>query len=139
MVETERTCSSVPDHPLTESYIMSEAGKKEECSADNETPTPYMEMCTKANKVPSIYNILAALFSWLTLAGFVVLPGTFTSLKHSTTLSSSKGGEIVQKTVQNVPLLPMAGVMCGIGIVGTCWLWKKWRKEYVWLTGQIFL
>jgi hypothetical protein len=29
--------------------------------------------------------------------------------------------------------------MCGIGIVGTCWLWKKWRKEYVWLTGQIFL
>ena len=30
--------------------------------------------------------------------------GTFTSLKHSTTLSSSKGGEAVQKTVQNVPL-----------------------------------
>jgi hypothetical protein len=104
MAETERTCSSVPDHPLTESYIMSEAAKKEECSTDNETPTPYMEMCTQANKVPSIYNILAALFSWLTLAGFVVLPGTFTSLKHSTTLSSSKGGEIVQKTVQNVPL-----------------------------------
>ena len=99
---------------------MSEAGKKEEYSTNNEPPTPYMEMCTQANKVPSIYNILAALFSWLMLAGFVVLPGTFTSLKYSTTLSSSKGGEIVQKTVQNVPLLLIAGVMCGIGIVGTC-------------------
>lgn len=120
MAETERTCSSVLDYLLTESYIMFKAGKKEECSTDNETPTPYMEMCTQANKVPSIYNILAALFSWLTLAGFVVLPGTFTSLKHSTTLNSSKGGEIVQKTVQNAPLLPMVGVMCGIGIVGTC-------------------
>jgi hypothetical protein len=118
---------------------MSEAGKKEECSTNNETPTPYMEMCTQANKVPSIYNILAALFSWLTLAGFVVLPGTFTSLKYSTTLSSSKGGQIIQKTVQNVPLLLITGVMCGIRIIGTCWLRKKWRKEYVWLTGQIFL
>ena len=97
MAEAERTCSSVPDHPLTESYIMSEAGKKEECSTDNETPTPYMEMCTQANKVPIVDNILATLFSWLTLAGFVVLPSTFTSLKHSTTLSSSKGREIVKK------------------------------------------
>ena len=118
---------------------MSEARKKEERSTDNETPTPYMKMCTQANKVPIVDNMLAALFSWLTLAGFVVLPATFTSLKHSTTLSSSKGGEIVQKTVQNLPLLPVAVVMCGIGISGTCWLWKKWHKEYVWLTGQIFL
>jgi len=101
---------------------MSKAGEKEDYSTNNEAPTPYIEMCTQANKVPSIYNILAALFSWLTLAGFVVLLGTFTSLKHSTTLSSSKGGEIIQKTVQNVPLLLIAGVMCSIGIIGTCWL-----------------
>ncbi|KAH8650368.1 hypothetical protein BGZ60DRAFT_389374 [Tricladium varicosporioides] len=91
-------------------------------------------MCTQANKVPSIHNILAAFFSWLTLVGFVVLPGTFTSLKHSNLLtyaqySSSEDGEIFQKIIQNVSLLLMAGVMCGIGIVGTCWLWEKWRKE----------
>jgi hypothetical protein len=78
---------------------MFKAREKEECSTNNEAPTPYMEMCTQANKVPIADNILAALFSWLTLAGFVMLPGTFTSLKHSTTLSSRKGGEIVQKTV----------------------------------------
>lgn len=97
MAETARTCSSLPDHPLPESYIMSEAGENEECSTDDKIPTPYMKMCTQANRVPSIYNILAALSSWLTLAGFVVLPGTFTSLKHSTTLSSSKGGELFKK------------------------------------------
>jgi hypothetical protein len=74
---------------------MFKAGKKEECFIDNKTPTPYIIMCTQANKVPSIYNILAALFFWLMLAGFVVLLSTFTSLKHFTTLSSSKDGEIV--------------------------------------------
>ncbi|KAH6670205.1 hypothetical protein B0J14DRAFT_486400 [Halenospora varia] len=105
---------------------MSDIGEKEEYFTNNKTLTPYIEMYTQANKMPSIYNILAALFSWLILAGFVVLLGTFTSLKHSTILGSSKGREIVQKTIQNVLLLLMAGVMCGIGI-------------YVWLTRQIFL
>jgi hypothetical protein len=104
---------------------MSEAEEKEDCSTNNKAFTPYIELCTQANKVPSIYNILAALFSWLTLAGFVVLPGTFTSLKYSTMLSNNKGREIVQKTVQNVPLLPIARVIYGIRIIGTCWLWKK--------------
>jgi hypothetical protein len=118
MAEAEYTCLSVPDHPLTESYIMSKAGEKEEYSTNNEAPTPYMEMYTQANKVPIADNILAALFSWLILAGFVILPGTFTSLKHSTILSSSKGREIIQKTVQNIPLLLIAGVIYIIRIIG---------------------
>jgi hypothetical protein len=100
---------------------MSEAGKKEECSTNNETPTPYIEMYTQANKVPSIYNILAVLFSWLTLAGFVMLPGTFISLKYSITLNNSKSGKIIQKTVQNILFLPIVGVIYSIRIIRTCW------------------
>jgi hypothetical protein len=26
-----------------------------------------------------------------------------------------------------------------VGTVGSCWLWWKWRKNYVWLLSRIFL
>lgn len=133
------SASPAPDYPVTEIHATPESGNKDMRSADNGTPTPYMEMCTQANKIPRTHNVLAALSSWLTLAGFVVLPGTFTSLKNSTTLKNSKGGDIVEKAVQNIQLLPLAGCMFLIGIMGLCYLWGRWRKEYVWLIGQIFL
>jgi len=47
------------------------------------------------------HNILAALFSWLTLAGYVVIPGTFTSLRDSEKLGNSESGRVVQNAVQN--------------------------------------
>jgi hypothetical protein len=78
---------------------MSKAGEKEEYSTNNEASTPYIKIYTQANKVPIADNTLIALFSWLTLAGFVILPSTFTSLKHSTMLNNNKGREIIQKTV----------------------------------------
>jgi hypothetical protein len=46
MAEMEYTYLLVPGYPLTKSYIMSKVGKKEECSTNNETPTPYMELYT---------------------------------------------------------------------------------------------
>ncbi|KAH0537622.1 hypothetical protein FGG08_005614 [Glutinoglossum americanum] len=100
--------------------------------------TPYMVMSLQANETPTRHNILAALFSWLILAGYVVFPGTFTSLKDSDTLGNSKGEKIIQDTIQNVPLLPLAVISCVAGTSGMCWLWWTWRKNYVWLVGQIF-
>jgi hypothetical protein len=101
--------------------------------------TPYMVMSLQANEIPTRCNILAALFSWLILTGYVVFPGTFTSLKNSHTLGNSKGGKIVQDTIQNVPLLPLAVLCCVAGISGTYWLWWTWWKNYVWLVEQVFL
>ena len=79
----------------------------------------------------------ANLFAWLVLAGYVMLPNTFTSLEASKDLSSS--GKLVQNTVQNVQLSLFAGALCFIGIVGTCRLWHKWRKDPAWLLSQIFV
>jgi hypothetical protein len=101
--------------------------------------TPYMVMSLQANEAPRLDNLLAAVYSWITLAGFIVLPGTFTSLGNSESLGDIKGGKLVQDAVHNIPLLPLAGICCLVGTIGSCWLWWKWRKNYVWLVGRIFL
>ena len=101
--------------------------------------TPYMVMSLQANEAPRRDNIRAAVFSWITLAGFIVLPGTFTSLKNSESLEESESGKAVQVAVQNIPLLPVAAIWCLVGIIGSSWLWRKWCKNYVWLVTKIFL
>ncbi|KAF2183889.1 hypothetical protein K469DRAFT_581419 [Zopfia rhizophila CBS 207.26] len=101
--------------------------------------TPYMVMSIKANQARQRYNICAGFFAWLTLAGYVVFPNTFTSLQSSDSLKESKEGQIIQETVRNVQLLPLAGLSCLIGIAGTFWLWWRWRRNYVWLITRIFL
>lgn len=52
-------------------------------------------MSLQANEMAAKYNILVAFFLWLTLAGYLVVPRTFTSIKNSKTLSDSKGGKVV--------------------------------------------
>lgn len=106
---------------------------------DTVSQTRYMVMCTQSNQARKRYTIGAALFSWLILAGYLVLPNTFTSLQSSKTLSESKGGQLLQSTVQNVKLLPFAGVLCLIGVAGISRLWYKWRRNYVWLITYIFM
>ena len=63
-------------------------------------------------EIPKIYlsilyaNMLASLFTWLLLAGFVVLPVTFASLRSSRTVNDiGKAGKLVIRIVQNMPFL----------------------------------
>ncbi|KAH8726705.1 hypothetical protein GQ44DRAFT_613279 [Phaeosphaeriaceae sp. PMI808] len=106
---------------------------------DTVSQTPYMVMCTQSHQARNRYTLGAAIFSWLILAGYLVLPNTFTSLQSSKTLSGSKGGQLLQSTVRNVQLLPFAGVLCLIGVAGISRLWYKWRRNYVWLITYIFI
>ena len=101
--------------------------------------TPYMIMSVQAIEAPMLHNLLAAVFSWITLAGFIVLPGTFTSLETPGRLGNSTGGKLVQNTVKNIPLLAIGIICCISGTVGSCFLWRKWRKNYIWLMMHIFL
>lgn len=101
--------------------------------------TPYTVMLRVANsKDARMHNFYAALYSWVTLAGFIALPGTFTSLKSSGSLSDSKGGQVVQDAIQDVSLLAVSSILCLLGTVGSCWMWYKWRGNYVWLLARIF-
>lgn len=106
-----------------------------------------MEMLLALDQIPRLHNILAAFFGWFVLAGFVVFPGTFTSLQEelatnpaqSSSSSSPTATALLLHSVQNLPLLIVAAVVCGLGALGLLWLTYRWRSNYVWLLNKIFL
>ncbi|TGO56041.1 hypothetical protein BCON_0083g00340 [Botryotinia convoluta] len=103
--------------------------------------TNYINMLLQLDSIPQIYNLLAGLFTWLLLAGYMVLPATFTSLQNSRTVASevSKAGKLVLKAYQNLPLLWIAAILCAIGASGMGWLWWMWKMNYVWILNRIIL
>lgn len=109
----------------------------------NTLQTRYMEMLLHLDKIPRLHNILAALFGWLLLAGFIVFPGTFTSIRDLADdpelASKSPTASAVLNQVQNIPLLVVAAISCGIGAAGLLWLSFRWRSNYVWLLNRIYL
>ncbi|KAG8157702.1 hypothetical protein KVR01_012364 [Diaporthe batatas] len=99
----------------------------------------YHRMIIESNEVPVIYNMMAAAASWTMLAGFFVLPGTFTSLEGSEYLQKSQQGQAVQKVVQNITLLPMAAMCCTMSAGGLYFLWSRFRNNYVWILTHLLL
>lgn len=61
--------------------------------------SPYNRMVIQSHEVPSAYCMLAALSNWLFLAGFVVFPGTFTSLSQASFLDKPQGGRMMQQAI----------------------------------------
>jgi hypothetical protein len=102
------------------------------------TPLTYVDMCTKSIEAPLRCNILAAFYSWVTLAGFLVFPTTFTSPQYNSTLENIEGVKVIEIVVQRLPLLGVAITCCISGILGTCILWYLWRKNFVWLRGMFW-
>lgn len=91
--------------------------------------------------VSPFHNILASLFVWILLAGYIVFPATFNKLQKDD-LDAKADTDLKQQaldTVRNVPLLYIAAFACGIGVAGSLWLWWKHRKNYVWVINRIFL
>ena len=50
---------------------------------DGQTQTRYVNMLLALDDISSLFNILSAFFTWILLAGFVLLPGTFASWKNA--------------------------------------------------------
>lgn len=99
----------------------------------------YHHMVLESQKAPVKYSILAAIFNWLLLAGFVVFPGTFASFNRLGILDESLEGQVIKHAVHNIPLLALAITSCLLGVSGILWLWWIWRYNYIWLVSHIFL
>ncbi|KAJ7040693.1 hypothetical protein C8F04DRAFT_948041 [Mycena alexandri] len=114
--------------------------------------TRYMNMLLALDGIPRLHNMLAAFFTWILLAGFVLLPGTFTSLAGTNVDNANEQAFI--HAVQHVPLgsppfdssqtnrarrFVIAFVCSGIGVLGMLWLWWRWSQNYIWLNNRIFL
>ena len=105
-------------------------------------PTAYPIMVTNSQDIGIIYNVSAAAFSWILLAGYLVLPNTFNTLRSSTSMkgsaSTSDIGQATYNLFQNTPLLIIAGILCFLATCGEVWLWWTWRNNFLWLQGKIF-
>ncbi|KAL6719960.1 hypothetical protein ACLMJK_001881 [Lecanora helva] len=105
--------------------------------------TPYITMLLSLDTIPRTHNVLAAFSTWILLAGFLIVPGTFTSMEKSKAVKDIEGGNVVVKeaveTVRNVGLMWIAGGLGVVGGVGVGGLWWRWRGNYVWLVQRIFL
>jgi len=84
--------------------------------------TRYMTMLLAQDTIPRFHTILAAFFTWVLLAGFLVFPGTFTSLQKLEAKEGDEVGGKVLAAVKNVKLIYIAAVCCGIGGGGMVWL-----------------
>jgi len=66
--------------------------------------TQYVNMLLAMDDIPTTHNLLAAFFNWTYLAGFVLFPGTLTSLKA---LTAENGGTVASELVNAVTQLPL--------------------------------
>ena len=102
-------------------------------------------MLLHLDEIPQLHNILASLFTWIILAGFVVLPGTFTTFKKSKDFQDADSNDsnaityAIVHSIANIGLLWLAGGFCLFGVLGCLGLWFRWRENYVWLINRIFL
>ncbi|KJZ70592.1 hypothetical protein HIM_10021 [Hirsutella minnesotensis 3608] len=104
-----------------------------------EPTTAYVAMLCEYEKTPLRYNLAASALSWLLLAGYLVFPSTFASLRKSTMLDQA--GTIahsVDNLGRDVPLAVFASLFCLSSTLGLLWLWWK-RRNYLWVQRRILL
>jgi hypothetical protein len=66
--------------------------------------TQYVNMLLALDSIPRLHNMLAGFFTWVLLAGFVLFPGTFTSLQNANVPAGGEVGREVLGAVAHVPL-----------------------------------
>lgn len=102
----------------------------------------YVEMLLKQDKIPMMHTLLAAFFVWLLLAGFIVFPGTFTTLQESMKKDhkfDNGATEKLLKSVKNVPLLVFGAIACGVSGMGMLVLGLRHIRNYIWVLNKLIL
>lgn len=114
-------------------------------------------MLLSLDKVPRGHNILVSFFAWILLAGFVIMPGSFTGAKgagagvgpangQSVSLPIGGGGGGGGKNAGKISLTPantaamVVGFICVVaGTFGSAWLGLRWRRNGVWLLNKLYM
>ena len=65
--------------------------------------TQYVNMLLALDDIPQLHKILAGFFNWILLAGFILFPGTFTSLQNL----GGSSGQVAQLLVHQVTHIPL--------------------------------
>lgn len=97
-------------------------------------------MAKASYRVPWYCNAGAAFSSWIQLAGFIMLPGTFTSFQNFH--SNAEAIVAVQSFAKRTGILCLSIACWSAGVVGIILLWLKYRRDhlyYLWLLDRLFL
>ena len=99
-----------------------------------------MAMLMSLDRIPRLHNILVSVFVWVLLAGFVVVPGSFTSGARK------QDGATVQIAAAKLSLTPANTAAMVVGFVaivagtfGSAWLALRWRRNYIWLLNKLYM
>jgi hypothetical protein len=115
----------------------------EETPSYESLETRYVRMIVESNEIPWKFNALASAANWILLAGYLVVPGTFTSLQKSDTLSDdlakNVAGNVLLNTIQNPPLLAISCLFFVLGSVLIGWLFSEYKGNYIWLINRLFM
>ena len=103
----ERPKASIPTQDQGQGRSASNASKTDTRphlmhGTPSQMDTQYVNMLLALDDIPKLHNMLAKFFNWILLAGFILFPGTFTSLKN---LGGS--GQIEQQLVHAVTSIPL--------------------------------
>ncbi|KAL4740388.1 hypothetical protein BDV11DRAFT_204309 [Aspergillus similis] len=105
--------------------------------------TEYVCMLLQLQNIHWAYNFAASLANWVLLAGYLVVPGTFTSLQKSESIANSlpqnNAEKAILETIQNPPLVAIAWSFLGIGVGIMSVLFYRWRQNYLWLINRLFI
>ncbi|PHH69064.1 hypothetical protein CDD82_99 [Ophiocordyceps australis] len=128
------------------------ASQKPSLARSDSAHSRYVHMLLDQDDIPALHNILASVFVWLLLAGFLVFPGTFTSIRYSLERQGDDGAALqddgdwnaqtkhkILNSINNVPLLVLGAVACGVSLVGIATLAIRHVGNYVWLSNKIFV
>ncbi|PYH40989.1 uncharacterized protein BP01DRAFT_377369 [Aspergillus saccharolyticus JOP 1030-1] len=87
------------------------------------------------------YNLLSSFASWVFLAGYLVVPGTFTTLETTIKNSSSQStmNRRILGTIQNPPLIAISFICFLFGLAIMVFLFYRWRSNYIWLINRLFI
>ncbi|KAF9044381.1 hypothetical protein BJ165DRAFT_1347319 [Panaeolus papilionaceus] len=111
--------------------------------ATSHMESEYVHMVLALDDISVFYNIMAAFFTWILLAGFVLFPGTFANLQSAAAQHNlPTNSPIVLAAVNSITTLPLfvvASACAGMGIIGMLWLTWRWHKNYIWVLNKIFI
>ncbi|KAM3497462.1 hypothetical protein MY10362_009192 [Beauveria mimosiformis] len=89
--------------------------------------TRYHSMVVQMEQEISLqYGVLAGVFAWLLLAGFLLSPATYTSARYVEALEKAAlATKFSIATARNVPVIGLACAACTVATCGLGWLWWK--------------
>ncbi|KAE8386944.1 hypothetical protein BDV23DRAFT_196094 [Aspergillus alliaceus] len=105
--------------------------------------TRYESMLRELADIHWSFNFLSSFAGWILLAGYLVIPGTFTTLQRSDTMKNGLAGNNAERaildTIQNPPLVGIACSLLAIGAGLMAFLFLRWRHNYLWLINRLFI